>query len=356
MKPAITFPVVPTLVITKILKRREHMKKFSITLCLMIILFFSSIGNSADYSTIYSMNDLTTAKTTYEKSLVGIWKEDLIDKLESPNIESAKKVSLNIPIFGNRKEPFEFYSKPNASEVTIPIFSVKFLDDILTSIAYMSFHDCSIDPISDYSGMLRYQVPDNLPNRKFPPPLPALGLPSNAISDQRVYKSSGNALKSTVYFIMAHELAHVIFAHRSYDLITAAEAQNQEIQADAFALNLMAKIGVPPIAMAHFFAIISRFESAPGDFATLSSFESYLREHSTHPLSSARLKRAALSIKENADNFIRLEKGNITKAQIIKIADDIQKISGILDDRGIREYQRIRSINTSFDKIGSSCK
>jgi hypothetical protein len=346
----------PKLITPKKMKSKGYMKKFIITLSPIIILFFSNIGSTKDYTTIYSMQDLTKAKTTYEKSLLGIWKEDLIEKLENPNLEAAKEVSLNIPIFGNRGGPFEFYANAQKREVTIPIFAVKFLDDIFTAIAYVAFHDCRIDPISDYAGMLRYQAQDNLPSKKFPPPLIALGIPSNAISDHRVYKSSGNALKSTVYFIMAHELAHVIFAHRSYGQITAVEAQNQEIQADEFALNVMGKIGVPPVALGHFFAIISRFESAPGDFATMSGFEAYLREQSTHPLSSERLKKVSQSIRINADNFIRIEKENISRPQIYKIADDIQKISDILDDRAIREYQRYRSINTLWGEISSTCK
>ena len=334
--------------------RREHMSKLPIAFCLLAMTFLFSPANAKDYTGIYSTKTLTEAKETYEKNLRGIWTEDLIAKLPGSYRQAAVGISLKIPLYGQRAEPLEYYAKPKEREVTIPVFSVKFLDDICTAYAYMERHKCDNGAISDYVGMLRYQDSANLPNGRFPPPLSALGLPSNPWDDKWVYKSSGNALKSSVYFLMAHELAHVVYSHRSYDSITAIEAQAQEIQADAFALDIMARIGVAPIAMSLFFAIASRFEAAPGDFATWSGFEFYLREHSTHPLTSERLSRVAEYIRNNVDSFIRLEP-NFPRSRMIKMADDIQKIGQSLNDRAIREYQRRRSLTTSWNQIASVC-
>jgi hypothetical protein len=331
------------------------MKSLHVVVCLIAMGSFVYSADAKDFTAIYSEQAIKSAKKIYEKNLISIWTEDLIVKLPASYRENASAISLNLPLYGKRAEPIEYYAKPREREVTIPIFSVKFYDDICIAYAYMAKHKCDSGVISDYVGMLRYQDPDNLPNRRFPPPLGALGLPPNPLDDSWVYKTSGNSLKSSIYFLMAHEMAHVLYSHRSYDLITAVEAQAQEIQADGFALEIMARIGVPPAAMAFFFSVASRFEAAPGDFATLSGFENYLRRHSTHPLTSERLNKVASHIRKNAEAFIRLEKA-ISKAQMIKIAQDIEKIAQTLNDRAIREYQRHRSLSMNWNQIASTCR
>jgi len=304
---------------------------------------------------MYSTQTLEEAANIYSESLRAIWTEDLIARLPDSQRQAARAVSLNIPIYGHRAQPLEYYAKAREHEVTIPIFSVKFLDDVCTAFAYMARHNCDPGVISDYVGMLRYQNSASEPAKRFPSPVSALGLPSNPLNDPSVKKSSGNALKSTVYFLMAHELAHVLYTHRSYDTITPAEAQAQEFQADSFALEIMARIGVPPVALAHFFAIASRFEAAPGDFSTPSGFEAYLREQSTHPLTSERLSRVSGCIRDKADQFIRLEPG-FSRSRMVQVADDLQHIAQTLEDRAIREYQRIRGRTTTWDQIVSTCR
>jgi len=331
------------------------MRKLQIGLFLLAMISFAGQADTNDYTGIYSMQTLRKAKDTYEKNVILIWAEDLIARLPDSHRQAASKVSLKLPLYGRRAEPLEYYAKPKEREVTMPIFSIRFFDDLCIAYAYMALHNCDSGAISDYVGMLRYQVPANLPNGRFPPPLSALGIPSNALDDEWVKKTSGNSLKSSIYFLMAHELAHVVYSHRSYESITAAEAQTQEIEADAFALEIMARIGVPPVAIAFFFVVASRFEAAPGDFATLSGFEDYLRRHSTHPLTSERLNKVADYIIKNVDAFIRLEK-TVSKAQMIKSAQEIKKIGQTLNDRSIREYQRRRSLNIGWDQIASSCK
>ena len=156
---------------------------------------------------------------------------------------------------------------------------------------------------------------------------------------------------------MAHELAHILYRHRGYGSITAAEAQEQESQADAFALNVMRRISVAPMGMSIFFLVASRFELAPGDFETLAQYEAYLREHSTHPLTSNRLLAIAQGIRSNVDSFTRGQASpTLWRPRILAVADDIQRIGRTLDDRAIRELQRHRSQRVTLAELASACR
>jgi hypothetical protein len=235
--------------------------------------------------------------------------------------------------------------------------SVKFFDDICIALAWMEKHGCNKLLVSDYVGMLRYKNNSAFPANRYPTPLSALGIPRNALDDPFVNDVSGKALKSGIYFLMAHELAHVIYGHQGYDGITANQAQRQEIEADNFALNLMRRISVPPVGIAFFFMIASRFESAPGDFGSISAYESYLRERATHPLTSARLISVADYIRDNAHDFTRgQQQPSRWYSRIIALSNDIRNIGLTLNDRNIRELQRMRSIEITPNDLRNACR
>jgi len=335
------------------------MKKgiFLSVLCVLFLINCYTSVSAKDFTSIYSKSTLNKAAQTYSENLQGVWEYDLKGRLTAQERTSASGVSMVLPAIGQHRYPLDFYADSSARRVTIPIMSVKFFDDVCIAMAWMEKKGCNMMLVSDYVGMLGYKENNSFPGGRYPEPLSALGVPGDAPDDQYVNDVSGKALKSGIYFLMAHELAHVLYRHQGYDRITASQAQRQEMEADNFALNLMRRISVPPVGVVIFFMIASRFESAPGDFGSLAEYESYLREQSTHPLTSARLMSIADYIRDNAHDFTRgQQEPTQWYPRILSMSEEIRTIGSTLDDRNIRELQRMRSISITTNDLRNACR
>jgi len=330
-----------------------HIQKIFI----ITFLLLTASAQGANYSDVYNTHTLQKAKNTYAKNLRSIWEEDLLTRLTARERLAAGDIRLELPLIGHHKHPFDYYADPFRRKVSIPIVSVKFLDDIAISQAWLERHGCNTLAISDYTGMLRYQGINKMARGRFPAPMQAMNIPANALDDFYVNDVSGKTLKSAIYFLMAHELGHVIHGHKGYKSLTSKQAQQQEIQADAFALNVMRRISVPPMGMATFFLIASRFELVPGDFGNNAKYEAYLQTQATHPLTSNRLLAISNNIRTNINSFARLQKNpSAFKPRILSIANNIEGISRILSDPKIRELQRYRSQRVTLSDLKNSCR
>lgn len=322
-------------------------------LLVILTVITPSLGASADYTTLYSSRTLTTAAETYNDNLIGTWDQDLVARLPSPDRETAMRIRLRLPSVGMNRSPFDFYADASFRRVYLPTLSVKFLDDLAIALAWLDHNGCDSSVVFDYVGMIRYQSFE----QSIPAPLAALPVPTNALANQYVNDVSGKMLKSAIYFLMAHELAHVLYAHSGFVSLDVSQAR--EIEADAYALEVMRRLSVssaepvPPMGMVLFFRAVSRFEPAPGDFESMDLFEAYVRQGTTHPLSSNRLITMARSIRDNANDFSGQQ--DEWRTRIATIADEIETIGQTLDDRRIREYQRRRSLQVSTKSLQAAC-
>lgn len=322
-------------------------------LVVTFVVFSQSPAASADFTTLYRTDTLEAAAGTYNENLIGTWDEDLVARLRSPDREEAERIRLRLPLIGTDPSPFAFYADSSFRRVYVPTLSVKFLDDLAIALAWLDRHDCDISAVFDYVGMIRYKSFE----QSIPAPLAALPVPANALTNNFVNDVSGKMLKSAIYFLMAHELAHVLYRHSATVLFT--ESQAQELEADAYALEVMRRLSVssaepvPPLGMVLFFRAASRFEPAPGDFESNDLFEAYVSRGVTHPLTSARLMAMARLIKDNAHDFSGGQTEWLGKIHVI--ADEIETIGRTLDDRDIRELQRRRSLQTSMESLRTAC-
>ena len=83
--------------------------------------------------------------------------------------------------------------------------------------------------------------------------LNAIGAPQNVPSDKRVDKLSLSVRNEAFAFVLVHELGHLLFKHTGLADITPAQARADEVQSDAFALDVLARSGTPPLGAALFF-------------------------------------------------------------------------------------------------------
>lgn len=310
----------------------------------LLLVVVLAASQTTAYEGIYSTAELERADRTFHDNLVGVWEGDLLGRLSPAHRRAATTVGLRLPLTGAGRNPFDFYASPTARAVTIPVLSVKFLDDLAIATTWYEVHGCSMEAVSDYVGILRYRGTAAFGGT--PAPLNALGITRDrALADTLVDDASQKSLKSAVYFLMAHELGHVIFQHPPYDVVSARHAQQQEMEADAFALNLMRRITVAPVGIVMYFVMASRWESAPGDFGSYEEFERYVQHQATHPLTSERITTIGRYIRANAGDFAR---GQLNSSQwvdkIHALGRQIEQLGADLDDAQLREYQRYRSL------------
>lgn len=292
-------------------------------------------ATARDWSTLYDETTLSEAKRTYLGNLRGVWSQDLVAKLPPRIRSSAVSVSVEFPLVGRNAMPLDFYASASNRTVYIPIASVKFLDDLATAVAWQNERGCDEGSSFDYVGMLEPGLRSPPP----PPPLQALGVPSNILETSHyVNDVSGKALKSAIYFVMAHELAHVLMQHPGNRGVASELSQRNEVAADEFALESMAGIGVPPLGMVIYFMAAYRYQPTMGN-VTEEDYRELSRVYNTHPLASDRIAALAGGIRSRSAAF----SGFADTAAIDSVASELDTIARILGDQSMRRFQRLRS-------------
>lgn len=309
------------------------------------------MSSTPDVLTLYSLSELREYETRIRTNLTGLWQYDFLSKVTHAESVRAGPVRLSTPLVSAYRYPIDFYSDPIARTVFLPISSVRFLDDMALAFAYYGKKGCDVGIVSDYAGVLRLR-PQELQSS----PLERLGVPNTVSKDQDVDTLAQKILKSTVFFVAAHEYAHVMYQHTGYKTITAQQAQQHETQADLFALEVMRRIGVAPVGVTYFFLVTSRLEPTPGDFRSLADYENYLRQRATHPVSALRLVELAKALENNVDAFARLQADPASWGpRLQRDVEQLRQIASTLDDRKIRDYLADRARTADVAAFRLAC-
>jgi peptidase M48-like protein len=306
-----------------------------IVLLFSLILVFANV-RAQDVWLLYKPSELQESQRHYQPGLIGIWKEDFMSHLAQDERVRSGMVTLKLPLVGPAHNPFEFYSYPNQLQVVFPIGSVQFLDDLAAAYAYYSKRGCDVGLISDYVAVLRFRPQDAKGS-----PLDTLGVPRTltVLNDQLAL----NFTKSAVFFIAAHEYAHVMYQHKEYKDISPQQAQEQENQADAFALKVMSRIGVAPEGMVLFFMIVSRLQPIPGD-------PDYRNLPATHPADGQRILRIAEFIEAHVDEFAGSQKDPVLwKKRLLNTAMMTRKIAPAINEPQMERFLSLQSQARSKD-------
>jgi hypothetical protein len=275
-----------------------------------------------------------------------MWQEDFLPAVTAQERSRAGPVTLHVPLTGPKRHPLEFYSQVTRREVFLPISSIKFVDDLAVAIVHYEAHGCGHGPVSDYIAALRFHDSSVAP-------LVALGVPASALGAETAKK----LVSSTIFFVAVHEYAHVMYRHRPYHAITAPIAQQQEIEADAYALEVMRRIGTPPLGVIHFFVLAARLEPAPDEFSTAAAYENYLREQATHPVSAKRIEAVASSIDTNLRGFIKLQPDQPAAESSLRArVPELREIASILDNRKMRLLLSDRARAANMAAFQRACR
>lgn len=319
---------------------------------LVLLVGFSLWGMAAaqDVTRLYPPAVLQQAGKLYARNIQGMWEEDFVARLEPEERRRAGPITLLLPLVGENGHPLEYYTDPATKRVFLPIASVKFLDDLSIALAYYQRHGCDLSTVSDYVALLKSR-----PTEFNDPPLVALGVPDDALEDPYVDDVSQKLLKSTLFFLASHEYAHVMYGHRPYSEITAAQAQAQEIEADTFALDVMRRIAVAPLAMSQFFMVSTRLEATQQDFQSPAEYRAQLAR-STHPVSALRLEKVAANIEDNLVAYANAQDDPPAYRKLLTTnVGDLRRISSELTDSSMREHMELKLRDVDPAQLSDSC-
>jgi len=277
----------------------------------ILLLSFSHICVAKDFSKLYTTEQLIRVQNVYGKNIYGVLFSDIPPYLTVAERITLSTVHLKIPLYTEDRSLFHFSMNNDTGVMTIPALSIKFFDDLAIAFAWYDRFKLDSENIRMYFQRLYTE------NDFFEPPLRYLNVPDKAWEqDAFVDDVSQKTLKSGIAFLLLHELGHWQHKHSRYSEISNSRAQNQEKQADAFALDIMKRMSTPPYGMVLWFMVTGLLG---GDQAI------------THPLSSDRLNSIAFILEQNPGAFISLDnKKNLDKNDIKKVALEIRNIAAQL--------------------------
>jgi hypothetical protein len=290
-----------------------------------------------DYASLYAEDTLAKWETRYKPAIQYNLIHLIIDSLSPAQLRKMRGWTFQFPR-RDRKDPLAFYASHPPPTITMSVASVKFLDDFAAATAWLEENGYSVETTAYYADVLKYRDSDGFPNGRYPPPLLALGIPADALKNEVVNDIALKTLNSAMVFSLAHEVGHLVNGHETD--VSAERRQQQEMQADSFAINAFRCIGVTPVGIVTFFFMASRLGAHRGDFESDSAWALWLRTHADHPLSSRRLKALADALKASPEAFARSDTNPGALDRVLFIAKQIEGMSTILDDPALHKQAR----------------
>ena len=270
------------------------------------------------------------------------FREVVWPKLTSDEKRILGRVTLDFPL-EDAKHPMNFYAGSGGGKptITLPISSMRFFGDIALAYAWLNASGYTIDPITEYLAMLKYQWPDGLAGRRYKP-RDVLGIPDNASGNPSVGREFQRIFGSAIVFVLGHELGHLY--HRHGTNVSPEDSRQQEEEADRFGMEIMRRIGEAPVGMVQFFSVFAHL-------APYTSDPNYLarRATATHPVTSSRLRAIAAGIETNAADFSRTGTARVT---LVEFADKVRAFAGIFEDEGVQALIRQKGLSAKPEMLG----
>ena len=284
---------------------------------------------SATAQGIYSDQVLKRDAPRLKRAINQIYVKGVKPKLTAREIAGLANIRFSLPMPQPNDHVLNFYAGElsGGPTVVLPLQSLKLVEDLATAFAWLYVSQRTFGPLDLYFAMLQRKPPQDIGPAGSRDILSAIGAPKNALKNKKIDDLSLALRNEAFAFIAVHELGHLLFKHKGLADITPAQARADEIQSDAFALDVLARSGTPPLGAVIFFQ--AQIFSMPhrGDHKTSAGWQSYLDTASTHPLSVNRIRAMAKMISG------RLAARRTTETAIWQdIGRRLQAMSAILAD------------------------
>jgi hypothetical protein len=251
----------------------------------------------------------------------------VLPRLTDRERQQLGRINLDLSRREYPDHPLNFYAATGGN-VVLPLSSVKLVSDLSLALAWYNRKRLPEQKVFDYAAMLAFRGP--APDGVKALPLAALGVPDDADNDPAVNGLFQKLFGTTMVYIMGHEIGHLFHGHRAN--VGEVRSRQQEGEADAFAVELMARMGEPPIGISFYFMMAAPFECA---------------ERSTHPLSGERITRLVAALRDNAALFARDKPSPQQERQLVEsIAQELGKVAKLVDDPDIRQSMRLAGLSS----------
>ena len=177
--------------------------------------------------------------------------------------------------------------------------------------------------------MLRYKALAEFPGGRYPEPFEALGIPADALKEKAVDELSLRFFNSARAFILAHELGHILKRHGA----RGRPVLEREIEADRFALDVMARTGTIPMGMILYFQAMAHWAPNRAQYGSEADWRDFIARRKTHPLSGERLAAVAKGLRALAPAFARHDPNPEAATDVVHyIAGEMGKLVDYLED------------------------
>jgi hypothetical protein len=291
----------------------------------------------------------------YDKQTLRYWSQQMppgirenMEQVIWPKLTPQEKqvlagLTIEFPL-EETKQPMNFYAFDNGRRkvVSMPISSLRFFADLALAYTWLNENGYSIDTVTDYLAMIKYQWPlGKLAGNPYRP-REVLGIPQGASADPSVQRAVQRTFGTAVVFILAHELGHLYHHHAV--ATSPADSRLQEEEADRFALEITRRISEAPVGMTFFFTIMAHLEPYASDAGYSES-----RTRATHPVTAARLRAIANGLERQAEDFSRT---GTKAATLTLIASEIKVITSNLNDKGVQALFRQKGLTARPHMLG----
>jgi hypothetical protein len=316
-------------------------------LLLGVLVFSSGVAHAERWRGFYEQETLAYWSKEMPPGIKENLREVVWPKLTAQERQALAGVALSFPR-ENAQHAMNFYAQWNATrrEVVLPISSLRFYGDLALAYAWLNKNNYSVDPVTDYLAMLKYQWPTQLAGKRHRPS-DVLGIPADARDDPQVQRTFQRTFGSGIIFVLAHELGHIYHRHPNTADIPLEASRANEQEADAFALEIMRRLGEAPLGAPIFFTILAHLESYSGDT------EHRDANQRTHPVTASRIKAIARALEKSADDFSKTStNASATRLQLRRVALEFDTIALALSDSGVQELMRQKGLSARPELLG----
>lgn len=250
---------------------------------------------SISWSGFYPRPVLEQAAADLSPGILANWQEVILPALTAEERAALARVRFVVDL-EYTESAVNFYAENG--KVHIPASSTRLLGDLVAAWMWLDRNGKSTETVNEYLAILKYQWGSGRLHSERYLPLDALGVPADVRNDPAIAADYATVISSALFFVMGHELGHVLYGHRGIEVKSAADSARsiqQERAADAFALDLMGRIGAVPVGVPLLFMVWTALDSFPGDPGH--------GVPSSHPHSSKRLRVLAATLRDQAGAF-----------------------------------------------------
>jgi hypothetical protein len=278
-----------------------------LSLALVITAYAGATVFGQNVSRLYPEKKLQADSARWSEQIQAEYRDTILPQLTQEERSALGAVKIEVPLSGPNGNPFSFYTDDKGT-IYLPALSLRFFSDLCVANAWLNAHGYDGTNVRDYVGLL-FREAKASPGAPPPPVFRTLGVPDNAREESAVSNRADRNFGNTIVFLLAHELGHALKKHQT-DLRDLVAKRKQEIEADAFAIEVMRRIAQVPVGVEFWFDVEHGGHVAPRKFDTEAEWQKYLTGLD-HPVTTERLNALAAAIEKAPDSFARNQTNHV---------------------------------------------